>query len=273
MTQIFKCSYCGVDCKGLNGLALHNAMKHGQVVGQTSAGQPIDPIDHDRSSMIGQTFNKTMIEPQPLERRMDYDELNARIYQLESMLKIRQPQIQASDDFDRVLNQMTKVMMIGQLSQSLGSAKTNDALSIVKFLDGREEETEEEPENPMNFIISALASKLLGVDLSGLKLPTSQNTQNATFAKVPAGVGKASPNPQPTPVSIQKKEVENMQLLPESELLKMNDYQIAEMLKPNMKIVKSMNLSKEQAYQNVLSFYSNFPEDRFNKIWKMLNSE
>ena len=102
MTQIFKCSYCGVDCKGLNGLALHNAMKHGQVVGQTSAGQPIDPIDHDRSSMIGQTFNKTMIEPQPLERRMDYDELNARIYQLESMLKIRQPQIQASDDFDRV---------------------------------------------------------------------------------------------------------------------------------------------------------------------------
>jgi len=37
-----------------------------------------------------------------------------------------------------------------------------------------------------------------------------------------------------------------------------------------MKMVKSLKLTKEQAYANLLNYYKDFPKDRFDIIWSRL---
>jgi len=68
-------------------------------------------------------------------------------------------------------------------------------------------------------------------------------------------------------------------LPPEQAILEMTPERIYQLFKDNpqfdlaMKMIKSGRITKEQAYQNILAIYQNFPEDKFNKIWDLIQND
>lgn len=141
------------------------------------------------------------------------------------------------DSFDKLLKQYMQIMMIKQLSSATNSNSLTDFIKMQSFMDGRDEE--EEPDNPLlNALIQQLAPQLDGVLGTKKKVETGNQNMN--------------------------------NLPPESELLSMNDNDIVKLLIPYRNQMKQLKLTQEQAYQNILNFYPNFPEERFNKIWSLL---
>lgn len=262
MAKIYKCSICGKECSGLNGLALHNSLAHPDK--PTIEGVPI------RQKQL----EKTVVSDSEL--MFDREDFDIRLQNLEKMARVGVQTTPSYQDefsqFDRMITLFTKIALFKQLMGSGEQNSLKNQIEFQKFLDQRDDYEEEEAQpdvDPMQFLLMAFASKALGIDLSGLKIPVSQNV---------GGIGSNPPNPpyygtftgNETEVPIKNVPSDNMRLPPESEVLAMSDEDLKKLMKPHVKMAKQIKLKKELAYQSILNYYPNFPEERFDKIWNEL---
>jgi hypothetical protein len=278
MPETYKCSICGKECSGLNGLMLHKAMAHPDKMKHVNPEVPmIEPV---------KTI-ETKILSDPLEDRYNYAELNERLRRMEQMQRF-QPFQQSQPEFndpdlaklDKILSLYMKVGLVKQL-QSSGVSDVVGTIKAVKSLN--DDDDYEEPEQEQDLLTALLlgvAGKYLGADLSGVKIPASQNVPGGlsnpsppgyqvpmagtSHGEIPSSAVNSGLNPQPAVPS------DNMNLPPEKVVLEMEDRDLKVLLKPHVKSAKQINLTKEQALHGIFNIYPNFPEERFNKLWDEL---
>jgi len=251
MPTIYKCGICGQECKGLNGLMLHKLHAHPEEI-EKKAEIPENPeeyLDDDDLEIEHDPFAKAYWkrEHTPEEKQYDTYELYSKIHRLENIIRKLRNQPEEDSTFDKLLNQFTKIAMIKQLTGNSGNEILSQMMAFQKFLDSRELPQEDD-------IATSLIKTLVP------EIVKKKSDVNQTHTPNKEGV-KTPPFPQ----------LEGDNTLPtEKELLEMSDYKIAELLRPNIEMVKSLKLTKEQAYQNMLAMYPNFPEKRFDTVWRLL---
>ena len=245
MATIYKCGICGKECKGMNGLMLHKMSAHPKEIqkSQTISEEPEDYYDEEEDLKLQQDPFSQAYWNRPHsdeEKRYDTYELNDKIHRLENIIKRQRLRPNNEDDeMDKMLNRFTKIAMIKQLIGGSSNEMFGQMMNFQKFIDGREPETQED-------ILSGLIKNI-----------------------VPELIKKKSDVEKPSDI-LQTKEDDKKMLPTQTELLAMTDCEVIEILRPNMKMVKSLKLTKEQAYANLLNYYKDFPKDRFDIIWSRL---
>ena len=173
---------------------------------------------------------------------------------------VQQPPVM-EDDFDKLLGRMMKVLMIKQLMGGNEGSFLSQFMKMDEFLDNRYAKDEDNSSDPM--------AKMIGELISNQFLKKKSMNNPVEVSMGPAGIA------QPTQTGVNN----NMRLPQEAELLAMSDSDILILLKKDTSFQQFLNyikqgmLTQDLSYKNLLGIYPNFPRDRFDHIWELIQIE